>query len=178
MTRRKRRLLIILVAGIVVLLAAFGWVYYHVFLSTSAAIQRAEGDLFRRMQVTQVDDEGTYRFFFATNRREVNNNDDIENRFSNEREDSLKFGYFDSSIDPNLGLGIIFNPDLWFQTEQTRIRRVRREAGGLRAGVAEAFPAHGRARFPRTVSRSTAQDRVSRTSARHRHTGAGVRLAG
>ena len=123
-TGRRRRLLTILIVGVLILLASGAWVYYHVYMSTSAAIQRAESLLFRRMQVTRVDDQGTYRFFFVTNRRQENNGGDIERRFSNEREDELKFGYFDSSIEPDLGLGIIFNPDLWFQTERTRIREV------------------------------------------------------
>ena len=123
-TRRRRRLLTILIAGALILLTAGGWGYYHVYMSTGAAIQRAEGLLFRRMQVTRVDDQGGYRFFFVTNRRQESDGGDIERRFSNEREDALKFGYFDSSIEPDLGLGIIFNPDLWFQTEQTRIHDV------------------------------------------------------
>jgi esterase/lipase superfamily enzyme len=122
--RRKRWLLTILIVGVLILLAAGGWVYYHVYMSTSAAIQRAETLLFRRMQVTRVDDQGAYRFFFVTNRRQENKGGDIEGRFSNEREDELKFGYFDSSIEPDLGLGIIFSPDLWFQTERTQIREI------------------------------------------------------
>jgi len=119
--RRKWRLLTILIVGALILLASGGWVYYHVYMSTGAAIQRAESLFFRRMQVTRVDDQGAYRFFFVTNRRQENDGGDIERQFSNEREAELKFGYFDSTIEPDLGLGIIFNPDLWFQTEQTRI---------------------------------------------------------
>ena len=123
--RRKRRLLAILTGGVLILLAVSGWVYYHVYMSTGAAVQRAESLLFRRMQVTRVDDQGAYRFFFVTNRRqESNDGGDIETQFSNEREDELKFGYFDSTLESDLGLGIIFNPDLWFQTEQTRIREL------------------------------------------------------
>jgi len=111
----------VLIVGVLILLASGGWVYYHVYMSTGAAIQRAESLFFRRMQVTRVDDQGAYRFFFVTNRRQENDGGDIERQFSNEREAELKFGYFDSTIEPDLGLGIIFNPDLWFQTEQTRI---------------------------------------------------------
>ena len=125
MTRTKRRLLIVLVSGLVVLLAAGAWLYYVVYASTDAAIERAESLLFRRMQVTKVDDQGTHRFFFATNRRLNEVNGELEQKFGNEREDVLKFGYFDSSLEPDLGIGIIFNPIEWFQSEQTRIRDVR-----------------------------------------------------
>ncbi len=122
MARIKRRLLIVLASGLVVLLAVGGWLYYAVYVSTDSAIQRAERLLFRRMQVTSVGDQGAHRFFFATNRRQKEGDREIEQRFDNEREDILKFGYFDSSIEPALGLSIIFNPTEWFQKEQTRIR--------------------------------------------------------
>ena len=117
-------MLIVLVSGLVVLLAVGAWLYYVVYASTDAAIERAESLLFRRMQVTKVDDQGTHRFFFATNRRLNEVNGELEQKFGNEREDVLKFGYFDSSLEPDLGIGIIFNPIEWFQSEQTRIREV------------------------------------------------------
>ncbi len=125
MARIKRRLLIVLVSGLVVLLAVGAWLYYVVYVSTGSAIERAESLLFRRMQVTKVDDRGTHRFFFATNRRLNEANGELEQKFDNEREDVLKFGYFDSSLEPDLGIGIIFNPAEWFQSEQTRIREVQ-----------------------------------------------------
>ena len=125
MARIKRGLLIVLVSGLVVLLAVGAWLYYTVYVYTDSAIQHAESLLFRRMQVTKVDDRGTHRFFFATNRRLNEANGELEQKFNNEREDILKFGYFDSSLEPDLGIGIIFNPDEWFQNEQTRIREVQ-----------------------------------------------------
>ncbi|NCF28790.1 MAG: alpha/beta fold hydrolase [Gammaproteobacteria bacterium] len=125
MVRIKRRLKIVLVSALVILLAVGAWLYYVVYLSTGSAIERAEGLLFRRMQVTRVDDQGTHRFFFVTNRRLNEANGDLEQKFDNQREDILKFGYFDSSLEPDLGLGIIFNPAEWFQIEQTRIRDVQ-----------------------------------------------------
>ena len=124
MTRNKRRLLIVLVSGLVVLLSVGAWFYYVVYVSTDAAIQRAEGLLFRRMQATKVDEQGAHRFFFATNRRLNEVDGELEQKFDNEREDVLKFGYFDSSLEPDLGIGIILNPTEWFQSEQTRIREV------------------------------------------------------
>ena len=125
MARIKRRLKIVLVSGLVVLLAVGGWVYYVVYVSTESAIERAESLLFRRMQVTSVGDQGAHRFFFATNRRLSETSGDLEQKFDNQREDKLKFGYFDSSIEPELRIGIIFNPTEWFQSEQTRIRDVQ-----------------------------------------------------
>ncbi len=125
MARIKRRRLIILVSALLVLLGAGAWLYYVVYLATDSAIQRAESLLFRRMQVTSVGDEGAHRFFFATNRRQKEGDGEIEQQFDNQREDVLKFGYFDSSLEPALGLNIIFNPTEWFQSEQTRIRDVQ-----------------------------------------------------
>ncbi len=125
MARIKRRLKIVLVSGLVVLLAVGAWLYYVVYVSTEAAIERAESLLFRRMQATKVDGQGTHRFFFATNRRLNEASGELEQKFDNQREDILKFGYFDSSLEPDLGIGIIFNPTEWFQSEQTRIREVQ-----------------------------------------------------
>ena len=125
MARNKRRLKIVLVSGLVVLLAVGAWLYYVIYVSTGSAIERAESLLFRRMQVTRVDDQGAHRFFFATNRRLNEANGELEQKFDNQREDILKFGYFDSSLEPDLGLGIIFNPAEWFQSEQTRIREAQ-----------------------------------------------------
>ncbi len=125
MARIKRRLKVVLVSGLVVLLAVGAWLYYTVYVSTDAAIQHAESLLFRRMQVTRVDDQGTHRFFFATNRRLNEANGELEQKFDNQREDVLKFGYFDSALEPDLGIGIIFYPTEWFQNEQTRIRDVQ-----------------------------------------------------
>ncbi len=125
MARIKRRLKIVLVSGLVVLLSVGAWFYYVVYVSTEAAIERAESLLFRRMQATKVDEQGAHRFFFATNRRLNEVDGELEQKFGNEREDVLKFGYFDSSLELDLGIGIIFNPLEWFQSEQTRIRDVR-----------------------------------------------------
>jgi esterase/lipase superfamily enzyme len=125
MARLRRRLRIILVPLLVLLLALGAWLYYVVYLSTGAAIERAESLLFRRMQVTRVDEQGGHRLFFATNRRQNENVDDVEQQFDNVREDSLKFGYFDISVDPALGIDIILNPAEWFRTEQTRLHDVQ-----------------------------------------------------
>ena len=69
MTRFKRRLLICTVLVVLVLLGLGGWFYHAFYGSTYAAMQHAEAFNFRRLQVAQRDEAGTYRFFYATNRR-------------------------------------------------------------------------------------------------------------
>ncbi len=124
MTRLKRRLLIAF--GVILLLSAgLGFLTYHFYLSpTSYALQRAEAFLFRRMQVARLSLEGEYRFFFITNRRLVDTAGPVEERFGAEREETLKFGYFDVKIEPSLGLGIIINPTEWFQNEEIKLKAV------------------------------------------------------
>ena len=61
----RRRLGLGLLAALIVL---GGWFYWFYFKSPEAAIRHAESFLFRRMAVSQVDAEGTYRHFFVTNR--------------------------------------------------------------------------------------------------------------
>jgi esterase/lipase superfamily enzyme len=125
MTRLKRRVLIGL-GVIVLLLAGLGFLAYKFYLSpTSYALQRAEAFLFRRMQVAQLNREGEYRFFFVTNRRPVETAGPLEERFGTEREDELKFGYFDVAIEPTLGLGMLINPTEWFQNEEIKLKAVR-----------------------------------------------------
>ena len=124
MARIKRRLRIVLASTLVLLLALAAWVFYAVYISTGSVIERAESLLFRRMQVTRVGDSGAHRFFFVTNRRWNERDENIERKFDNVREDDLKFGYFDISVEPALGIEIVFHPTAWFQTEQTRIHDV------------------------------------------------------
>ncbi len=76
------------------------------------------------MQVAQLNREGEYRFFFVTNRRVVNTAGPIEERFGTEREEKLKFGYFDVVIEPTLGLGMLINPTEWFQNEEIKLTAV------------------------------------------------------
>ena len=94
-------------------------------LTTSRALERAESLQFRRMLVTRHGDRG-YRFFFATNRRErERGGDSLEQRFSNERDTHLRFGSFDTYIEPSLGIGMLVNPTDWFQNEEINLRKVR-----------------------------------------------------
>lgn len=122
MTRRRKR---ILIAALTVLLIAGSWFYYFYFMSTSAAIRHAEAFLFRRMTVAQTGAQGTYRHFYITNRRQESVDGPFDDRFSADREESLKFGFFDTRIEPTLGLGMIINATAWFQNEEIKLDEVR-----------------------------------------------------
>jgi len=122
MTRAKKR---ILVGVFVFLVVAGGWFYYAYFMSTNAAIRHAEAFMFRRMTVAQLAEPGNYRHFFVTNRSQETGDAALEDRFGTDREDTLKFGSFDTSIEPSLGLGMIINPTEWFQNEEIRLSEIR-----------------------------------------------------
>lgn len=91
--------------------------------STQTALVLAEALQFRRMQVTSQDD-GTYRFFFVTNRVLQDPAAPVEERFGNERTATTSFGYFDTSIEPSLGIGMLINPTDWFQNQEIQLDRV------------------------------------------------------
>jgi esterase/lipase superfamily enzyme len=120
MARLKRRFVIatvmVLVLGI--LLGAF------IQFSTRNALLHAEAFQFRRMLVTKLDEEGPYRFFFATNRTRDAGIEDIEAAFGNQREPGLRFGLFDTDIESSLGIGMLINPSDWFQNEEIQVRKV------------------------------------------------------
>ena len=120
MTRLKRRMLLGTVLTVLVVMVLAAWFY----VPTRNALQRAESFQFRRMLVTQADDE-TYRFFYITNRVLGASDERLEDRFRNEREESLKFGFFDTHIEPTLGIGMIINPSQWFQDEEIRISNIQ-----------------------------------------------------
>jgi len=121
MTLTRKRLIIGLLALLVML---GGWFYWFYFMSTNAAIRHAESFLFRRMIVSQVDVEGTYRHFFITNRRFETGDAPVENRYTSDRGEGLSFGTFDTRIQPSLGLGMLLDGTDWFQNEEIRITDV------------------------------------------------------
>ena len=116
----KRSILVVLA---VVLLAGL-WFYRTYFSSTDAAIRHAEAFLFRRMSVAELAGQGEYRFFYATNRVQGSDGEDIDQRFTRDREAVLKFGSFDAAIQPSLGLGMLINPTEWFQNEEIQLKNV------------------------------------------------------
>jgi len=119
--RFKRRIFI--VTAVVILVAVMMGAFFQV--STRNALERAEAFKFRRMLVTKLGTQGAYRFFYITNRRIEQQDGDIKKRFGNEREASLKYGLFDTDIEPSLGIGMLINPTDWFQNEEIRLRDVR-----------------------------------------------------
>ena len=125
MTRFKRRLLIGAALVVLVLLGVGVWFYFSFFASTSTALRHAEAFLFRRMKVAQLAEQGNYRFFFITNRRLGSDDGPLEERFGKDREEILKFGYFDTKIQPSLGLGMLIDATEWFQNEEIQLKAVR-----------------------------------------------------
>ncbi len=120
---RTRWLLVFLIAT-----ALIGglWFYQFYFSSTDAAIRHAEAFRFRRMTVTQMAEQGVYRFFYVTNRTVTPGGQSIGERFGSGRETVLKFGSFDAEIKPSLGLGMLINPTQWLQNEEIQLRDLQR----------------------------------------------------
>lgn len=116
----KRRLLIV-AAFVVVVLLGVGAFFYR---PTRLALERAEAFQFRRMLVTKQGLQGAYRFFFVTNRRLVEEGVPQEERFNNQRQESLTFGLFDTEIESTLGIGMLINPTDWFQNEEIQLKKV------------------------------------------------------
>ena len=121
MTRFKRRIVIGLALVVLVLV---GLVLFF-YRPTRVALERAEAFRFRRMLVTRLGEQDAYRFFFVTNRRLEADDGPPEERFGNKREGVLKFGFFDTVIEPSLGLGMIINPTDWFQNEEIQFQQVQ-----------------------------------------------------
>ncbi len=94
-------------------------------VTTQRALDRAEAFEFRRMLVSQLEDGGAYRFFFATNRLFEDEQGKVEDGFGNQRETGLTFGRFDTSIEPSLGIGMLINPTDWFQNEEIQLQDVQ-----------------------------------------------------
>jgi len=123
MTPFKRRLMIFaVIAGLLVLVLVLGVLFQG---RTLEALERAEAFDFRRMLVTRQPDDGTYRFFYVTNRKLKATDEALEERFVNEREDTLSFGLFDTAIEPSLGFGMLIDPSDWFRSEEIQVRDVR-----------------------------------------------------
>ena len=110
-------LLLLAIAGI--------WFYKTLYVSTGSALQRAENFLFTRMTVAQLGEQGSMRYFYVTNRQMTDDNEILENRFGREREPNLKFGFYDTKVEPSVGLGMFINPSEWFQTEEIKIKKMQ-----------------------------------------------------
>ena len=122
MARRRKRWLIVTVLALLVAGSGF---YYFYFMSTAAAIRHAEAFRFRRMAVTRLGEEGSYRHFFVTNRTRESTDSPLQESFGAERGELLSFGSFDARLEPSLGLGMIINPTQWLQDEEIKLDAVR-----------------------------------------------------
>jgi esterase/lipase superfamily enzyme len=107
------------------LLGVSGWIYHEIYMTSDFALRHAETFLFRRMTVAKLADQGTYRFFYVTNRRKSTDKGPLKDQFGPERETALKFGFFDTRIQPSLGLGMLINPTEWFQNEEIDLMDIK-----------------------------------------------------
>ena len=121
-TSRRRRLFI---AGIIAVIFSGSGFYYVYFVTTSVAIREAESFLFRRPNVARIDSQGLYRHFWITNRVQADSGLPLEEQFGTERESALKFGTYDTSLSHSLTLGMLVNPNDWFQSEQISLDAVQ-----------------------------------------------------
>jgi esterase/lipase superfamily enzyme len=126
MARLKRKLWLGAALVALVLLGAGGWFYHTIYMTSDFSLRHAEAFLFRRMTVAQLAEQGTYRYFFVTNRRRESDVGPIEERFGRDREEALKFGSFDAKIEPTVGLGMLVNPTEWFQNEEINLQEIQK----------------------------------------------------
>ena len=128
MIKFKPRTKYIIIIVLLLLVIAGMWFYQALYGSTAEALQRAENFLFTRQTVSQLSEQGSTRYFFVTNRNKTNddasNDKALENRFGSGREEELKFGIYDTTIEPSVGLGMFINPSEWFQTEEIRVKHM------------------------------------------------------
>jgi esterase/lipase superfamily enzyme len=96
---------------------------YAYFIGTRALLEQAEAFAFRRMTVPQLADQGSFQFFFATNRQPADLTAGMDDRFTSERQQELNFGYFDTRIEPSLGLGMLLDASDWFLNEEIQLLR-------------------------------------------------------
>ena len=113
---KKVRWGIALVALVLVLMGAYAY-----FIGTRVMLSQAEAFAFRRMTVPQLAEQGTFKFFYATNRVSADPQGSVAERFERQRESQLKFGSFDTRIEPSLGLGMILDASDWFLNEEIRL---------------------------------------------------------
>jgi len=120
MTRAKK---IFLLVAVLALLVVIG-LYVGFQRSTRGALLRAEAFLFRRMQVTRLEN-GAFRFYYATNRALGEDDESLDGRFTSHREDRVRFGSYDAEFEPSLGLSDLFDPNKWFRNDEVDIREER-----------------------------------------------------
>ena len=121
MNRLTRKTLIVVALAVLILI---GLVLFF-YRPTRLALERAEALQFRRMLVSKLNDQEEYRFFYVTNRELDSKEGPLEERFGNQRKETLSFGLFDTRLEPTLGIGMIINPTDWFQNEEIQLKQVK-----------------------------------------------------
>jgi esterase/lipase superfamily enzyme len=116
---KKIRWGLALLAMVLVVMGAYAY-----FIGTRVMLSQAEAFAFRRMTVPQLAEQGTFQFFYATNRRPAELQGPVDDRFHSERQAGLRFGVFETRIEPTLGLGMILDASDWFLNEEIRIQDV------------------------------------------------------
>jgi esterase/lipase superfamily enzyme len=116
---KKIRWGLALLAMVLVVMGAYAY-----FIGTRVMLSQAEAFAFRRMTVPQLAEQGTFQFFYATNRRPAELQGPVDDRFHSERQTDLSFGVFETRIEPSLGLGMILDASDWFLNEEIRIQDV------------------------------------------------------
>ena len=122
MTRFRKRLLY----GIGLLLLILAGLFFWAYRGTRTTLLRAEAFQFRRMLVSQLGEDGAYRFFYVSNRSLEPGDGPFQERFGRDRQEDLELGFFDTLIVPSLGLGMLLNANDWFRDEEIQIRDVQR----------------------------------------------------
>jgi esterase/lipase superfamily enzyme len=122
MTPYKRRMLW---GTVMIVLLLVGMALYAYTVGTRTLLEHAEDFSFRRLSVAQLEDGDAFRFFYVTNRQRGDLQGPVEERYESDRESALKFGSFDTTIEPSLGLGIIIDPSDWFLNEEIQLQDVR-----------------------------------------------------
>ena len=125
MFKLKSRTRYIIIIVLLLLVIASMWLYQALYGSTAEALRRAENFIFTRMTVSQLGEQGAMRYFFVTNRKKTGDDEILENRFGSEREPELKFGLYDTRVEPSVGLGMFINPSEWFQTEEIVVNNMK-----------------------------------------------------
>lgn len=124
MLKFKPRTKYIIIILVLLLVITGMWLYQVLYGTTGEALRRAENFLFTRSTVAQLGEQGSMRYFFVTNRKKTNDDEILASQFGNARGAELKFGFFDTIIEPNVGLGMFINPSEWFQNEEIVVKKV------------------------------------------------------
>ena len=108
------------------MLAAVLAAAYTYFIGTQRILAQAEAFAFRRMTVPQLAQQGSFRFFYATNRAPIDAPAALEQGFASRRQPALSYGTFDTRIEPSLGLGMLLDASDWFLNEEIRLQALNR----------------------------------------------------